>query len=356
MQYLKDIERFTQKKTVSCGIDVHKHHWDLCFMCDSMLVEKKKISSDVAVLLAHVDRYYPNTRELRFVYEAGFSGFHLYRQLEAAGYSCTVTPPNRVPSCNDKVKTDKRDAQKLAQYHAGKLLKEVFVPPASIEADRQIMRLRYDYRKKLNRIKNQIKSLFNLHGIEKPVSIRSCWSKRYVAWLESIEFEHPSLRMVLDKHLQEYGFYRSQMAEITRQLRTLSKSDPYQKYYKILYSCPGIGLITAMTFLLELADITRFPSAEDFSSYLGLTPSQFSSGPHVRMGHITREGNAHLRRVLIESAWTVIRYDPFLQEKYNRIRAKGTNGKKAIVGVARSLAVRLRRCLLDEMAYELGIC
>lgn len=356
MQYVKDIEKFTENKTVSCGIDVHKSHWNLCFMSDTMIVEKKKMPSDFAVLSAHVDRYYPNARELRFVYEAGFSGFHLHRQLAAAGHSCTVTPPNRVPTYNDKVKTDKRDAQKLAQYHAGGLLKEVFVPPASIEADRQILRLRYSCQKKLTRVKNQIKSLCHLHGIEKPASILSYWSKRYIVWLESIVFEHDNLRMVLDMLLQEYRFLRLQIVELTRQLRVLSKSAPYEKYYQILFSCPGIGLITAMTFLLELADVARFPSAEAFSSYLGLTPSQFSSGSRVRLGHITREGNAHLRRVLVESAWTVIRHDPFLREKYDRIRAKGTNGKKAIVGVARSLAVRLRRCLLDDMSYEIGIC
>jgi len=111
-----------------------------------------------------------------------------------------------------------------------------------------------------------------------------------------------------------------------------------------------------MTFLLELYDIIRFTSAEKLSSYVGLTPSQYSSGSHIRLGHITREGNAHIRRVLVECAWTVIRHEPFLREKYNRIRAKGINGKKAIVAVARSLAVRLRRCLVDEVPYEVGMC
>ncbi len=356
MQYLKDIERLTQNKKVFCGIDVHKHHWNLCFMSDGTLIEKKKIPSDFAVLSTHVDRYYPRTRQLRFVYEAGFSGFHLYRQLQAAGHSCIITPPNRVPSYNDKVKTDKRDAQKLAQYLSSDLLKAVFVPPVSIESDRQIMRLRHDYQKKLSRVKNQMKSLLHLHGLVKPSSINSSWTKRYMAWLETLTFDHTGLRIVLDSYLHEYRFYRSRIAELTRQIRVLSRSEPYQKRFKVLSSCPGIGLITAMTFLLELSDIVRFPSAEDFSSYLGLTPAQFSSGQHIRLGHITREGNSHVRRVLVECAWTVIRHDPFLRDKYNRIRAKGTNGKKAIVGVARSLAIRLRRCLLDDMDYEIGIC
>ena len=99
-----------------------------------------------------------------------------------------------------------------------------------------------------------------------------------------------------------------------------------------------------MTFLLELGDILRFPDSISFSSYLGLIPSQHSSGEHVRVGHITHEGNAHLR------------HGPFLREKSDRIKARGSNGKKAIVAVARSLAVRLMRCLLNEEPYVIGIC
>jgi transposase len=111
-----------------------------------------------------------------------------------------------------------------------------------------------------------------------------------------------------------------------------------------------------MTFLLELHDMLHFSSAEKFCSYLGLTPSQYSSGENVRLGHITREGNSHLRRVLVESAWTVIRHDPILKEKYDRIKARGTNGKKAIVATARSLAIRLRHCIINKEDYVIGVC
>jgi len=136
----------------------------------------------------------------------------------------------------------------------------------------------------------------------------------------------------------------------------LSRSENYQDKYKRLISAPGVGLITAMTFLLEIFNFQRFAKEDHFSSYLGMTPSQFSSGDKVRLGHITRQGNANLRRVLIESAWTVIKHDPHLREKYDRIKARGPNGKKAIVAVARSLAVRFRRCILDETEYVIGVC
>jgi transposase len=356
MKYFKCIDKFVENKMVFCGIDIHKHHWNLCYYSDGEVVEKLRINGLSKRLLGHTESHYSTARNIHFVYEAGFSGFHLYRNLKDSGYPCTITPPNRVLAAHDKVKTDKRDAQKLAQLLASGLLKKVFVPPLSSEADRQLLRLRNSYQKKLTRVKNQIKSHLHLHGLTQSPEHTRKWTKRYIQWLEGLEFKEPNLRFILDHYLLEYHFHRNQIADLTKRIRELSRTDAYQIHFKRLVACKGIGLITAMTFLLELHDIIRFPSAAKFSSYLGLTPSQYSSGNHVRLGHITREGNSHLRRVLIESAWTVIRHDPFLKEKYGRIRAKGTNGKKAIVAVARSLAVRLRRCLLDEVSYETGIC
>ncbi|MBD3378517.1 IS110 family transposase [candidate division KSB1 bacterium] len=356
MKYLKDIETFTSNKTVFCGIDIHLKNWNLCFMCDGQLVEKINITGNADRLIQHASRFYHRASQVHFVYEAGFSGFHLYRKLEAAGFECTITPANRVPSVLDKVKTDKRDAQKLAQYLSGGLLKAVFVPPLTVEAERQVLRMRNSYQKKLTQVKNQIKSLLNLHGIIWSDSDGNKWTKRYLAWLETVEFENENYRFILDQHLASFRFNREKIALLTRRIRDLSKNSTYHGNYMRLTACKGIGLITAMTFLLELHDVVRFPSAEKFCSYLGLTSSQYSSGEHVRMGHITREGNSHVRRVLVESAWTVIRHDPFLREKYDRIRSRGTNGKKAIVAVARSLAVRLRRCLIDQVPYELGVC
>jgi transposase len=354
MLYLKDIEKFVTNKIVFCGIDIHKQHWNLCYLCDGEVIEKMSIKGDINNLIHHTQRIYSSAKNIHFVYEAGFSGFYAYRYLKAAGYQCIITPPNRIPSMFDKVKTDKRDAQKLAQFLAGGLLKKVFVPPLSSESDRQLLRLRESYQKKMTRVKNQIKSLLNLHGIQWSLENGNKWTKVYVSWLTTLEFENSNLRFILDQHLMEFHFLRNQIAVLTKKIRELSRNESYQKYFSYLISCKGIGLITAMTFLLELHEMLRFNSAEKFCSYLGLTPSQYSSGEHVRLGHITREGNSHIRRVLVESAWTVIRYDPFLRDKYDRIRTKGTNGKKAIVAVARSLAVRLRRCLLDEIPYELG--
>jgi len=356
MKYLKDTKRFVQKKAVFCGIDIHEKHWNLCYFCNGEIVEKLHIPGEYQRLISHTRNFYDTAGSLTFVYEAGFSGFWLYRCLTDSGYGCVITPPNRIPGNSDKVKTDKKDAVKLARYLAGGLLKKVYVPPPSTEADRQLLRLRAGHKKKLTRVKNQINSLLRLHGIRWSSERGSRWTKRFVSWLEEIEFSEPNIRFVLDQYLLEYRFLRDRIAVITKHIRDLSRSKTYGRQFKLLTACKGIGLITAMTFLLELGDVERFPDSISFSSYLGLTPSQHSSGQHVRLGHITREGNAFIRAVLVESAWTVIRHDPFLREKYDRIKARGTNGKKAIVAVARSLAIRLRSCLLRDEPYVVGIC
>jgi len=356
MKYLKDIERFVENKVVFCGVDVHRNDNKLCYLCDGEIVEKVVVNGAVGGIIEHTKELYSKAKEIRFVYEAGFSGFHLYRALTANGYDCIVTPPSRIPRMADKVKTDKRDAQKLAQFHAGGLLRSVWVPPLQIDSDRHYIRLRDRYQKKLSRVKSQIKSQLRLHGKHWSPASGGYWTKRYIRWLESLEFHNESLGLILDEYLSEYRYLRNRVATLTRRIKELSRSEAYHTSYIRLTACRGVGLITAMTFLLEIWDMSRFKSVEAFGSYLGMTPSQHSSGEHVRHGHITREGNARVRKVLVESAWTVIRHDPFLRAKYQRIKSRGTNGKKAIVAVARSLAIRFRRCLLNEEPYVLGVC
>jgi transposase len=343
------------KKNVYCGIDVHYNHWSLCFVCDGEVVEKLRIAAKYAILRHILDRYH-QARQIHCVYEAGFSGFWLYHKLTKDGYRCKVTPANLTPKTAGKVKTDKRDAQKLAFYLVGNFLKSVYVPSQKAESDSRIIRSRAQIVKKQSRAKHQIRSFLNVHGIKRPKQIKSNWSKQYIRWLEGLTFEHQSDQFYLSKLLRDYHHQRNEVVEVTVYLRQLCKSPDYKNNFQTLTSAPGVGLITAMTLLLEIYDFSRFGNGEKFASYLGLTPSQYSSGEYIRLGHITRQGKAALRRVLIESAWTAIRYDPHLRDKYDRIRRKGENGKKAIVAVARSLAIRLRSAILSGTDYVIGVC
>jgi len=243
-----------------------------------------------------------------------------------------VTPPNKMQTTGDAVKTDNRDAEKLACFLAAGLLKSVWVPPKDIEGDRRVIRRRKQLSKMQTRAKNQIRSLLNLHGITMPGSIKRPWSVQYINWLENLNLESPSETFTLLQSIKTYRRIREDLVEVTRFIRTLAHSDKYIKNYKILTSARGVGLITAMTFLLEIFDFGRFNNERRFSSYLGLTPSQFSTGDKIRFGHITRQGNAHLRHLLVESAWTVIRHDPSLRQKYDRIKARGLTAKRLSSG------------------------
>ena len=354
MKLYKKNTEFVQDKQVFCGIDVHDKQWTLAFFCDGEIVETVQTQPYYKALLNRLANY-QSARKISFVYEAGFSGFVLYRQLSKDGYSCIVTPPSRIVKTDQKVKTDKRDAAKLAMLLSAHLLKAVTVPPIDVEADRSIVRRHDQLVKSQTRSKNHINSFLKLHDLKPPVDIKVRWTKKHLAWLAHISFDQPAHEFTFKQLLNNYCNIRNEIKETLLFLRKLSRDPRYQENYRIVTSVKGVGLITGMTFLLELFDISRFSNVNKFSSFMGLTPSQFSSGDHVRLGHITREGNDHMRRVLVESSWTVIRYDPILREKYLRLRARGVNGKKAIVAIARTLAVRLRRCLLDKTPYLVGI-
>ena len=209
MKYFKDIKKFVQDKMVFCGIDMHNSRWNLCYFCDGEVVEKHHIQGDFDLLTNHTQRWYGHADSVQFVYEAGFSGFWLHRSLTALGYDCIITPPNRIPGTHDKVKTDKKDAEKLARYLAGGLLKKVFVPPLSVEADRQLLRLRAGQKKKLTRVKNQVNALLHLHGLKWPPEHGCRWTKRFVRWLEELEFPEQNFRFILDQYLVEYRFLRA---------------------------------------------------------------------------------------------------------------------------------------------------
>jgi transposase len=355
MKYYKNIEKFVENKQVFSGMDVHESHWNICFYSDSTVLEKQRIPAEYQRLKICLEKY-STARNIQFVYEAGFSGFWLYRLLTHDGYNCIVTPASKMVLTGDKVKTDDRDAEKLALYLAADLLKSVYVPADYVESDRRVVRRRAQLVRKQTRAKNEIRSFLYLHGITRPEHLSKNWSKAFLAWLERLDFKQSSDKFTMTQLLQTYRMIRDSLAAVTRYIRQLSQDTKYVSAYKRITSLRGVGLITGMTLLLEINDFSRFKNSDHFGSYLGLTPSQYSSGGHVRLGHITRQGNAHLRRVLIESAWTVIRHEPVLRAKYERIKAKGNNGKKAIVAIARSLAIRLRRCLLDQTDYVVGVC
>ena len=171
-------------------------------------------------------------------------------------------------------------------------------------------------------------------------------------WLKEYKFDNDLLRVSLDYLIGIYEYLTSQLVKITKEVILLARSKKYSKRVKLLKSVPGIGTLTAIEILVELRDVKRFKSSDKLAAYIGLTPSEFSSGQYVRQGRITHCGNTRVRTCLIESSWILIAKDPFMRKRYHELKNR-KGGKKAIVAIARMLIIRVRRILLDNEPYLL---
>ena len=205
--------------------------------------------------------------------------------------------------------------------------------------------------RKQTRCKNQIKSILCFYGIHIPDELaNSHWSKRFINWIESIRMERASGNMALKVHLAELINVRQIIAELNRAIRALSITNDYLNNVRILKTVPGISTLTAMTLLTELYDINRFKTLDKLCGYVGLIPNTDSSGEMDRKTGITGRRNAHLRRIVIESAWTAVRKDPALMMAFNELYKHMTK-TKAIVRIARKLLNRIRYVLRNQREY-----
>jgi transposase len=183
--------------------------------------------------------------------------------------------------------------------------------------------------------------------------LRERWSEGFIKWVETLSWDHEALKMSVSSLLALYRQADEQYKMLTRQIEILALTEKYRERAQLLIQIPGIGIFTAMAILIELQNVERFQRADELASFLGLTPSQRSSGERVRMGRITRCGNARVRTRFVESSWTLIRYDAQAKATYERIKHQTGSGKKAITAIARRLALRVRRVLLDKQPYRL---
>ena len=332
------------------GIDLHKQRWHVTIRTRDVELFSASIPGTWESLHRVLARYLSHS--LQAVYEAGYFGFRLHDRLVDQGIPCIVTPPSLIPQeYGNRVKTDRRDSSKLAHLLAKGMLKRVWVPSVEERYHRQVVRRRRQLVRDRVRTQSRIKAELRFHGVhlEEP---RGGWTKIYVAKLRRIDFGNRWMQESFNRLLEQYEFLCAQIDKQTQLLRELSQTDLYRKRGEILQSIPGIGMISAMELLLELQDVSRFRRAEQLAAYVGLTPSQNSSADKVRMGRITGIGKDTLRSLLVEASWTLIRKDQAMREKYERIKIH-SGGKRAIVAIARTLLLRMRRMLLDKQVYEL---
>ena len=240
---------------------------------------------------------------LECCYEAGPCGYGLQRQLTGLGAGCSVVAPSLIPTRpGDRVKTDRRDAAKLARLLRSGELTAVWVPDAEHEALRDLSRARERARDARHRFRQQLSKLLLRVGIAEPSETKR-WTQRYWAWLKPVRLEQPLQQVVLEDAIEAVEVATARLKRLEGALRVAATTGRHAPLIAALQSLRGVGVITAVTLVAELGDLGRFPTPRPLMAYLGLVPSEHSSGASQRRGRITRAGNSHVRHVLVQAAW-----------------------------------------------------
>lgn len=281
-------------------------------------------------------------------YEASGQGYGFSDFLYDAGIECHVLSPTHLPKTpkSAKQKTDAKDAQMLLEQLrgfvlAGNTLPAVWTPSQRLRDDRELVRARVDVSDDVTRIKLQILSQLKRYGIPKP-SWYSSWTKRFVGWLRDRAASLDQfVATVLSSLIDRYELFQQEQLKLDKAVKTLSQTERYQAACQDLRKLPGVGLLSAMTFLTEMGDLQRFNNRREVAAYLGLCPSSFESGEaNDRKGRITRQGPARVRKLLCQAAWSSINRCDEAKEAYHRIKGgKSNRTKKAVVAMMRRLAI-----------------
>ena len=260
----------------------------------------RNTSCEISKLVRKIIKKAPG--EVRFCYEAGVCGFTLKRRIEALGCQCAVIAPSLTPvKPGERIKTDRRDAVKLLALFKSDLLTEVYPPDLQQEAARELTRLRQTARENLMRVHHQLLKFLTRHGYV--YTEGNHWTGKHLRWLRSLEFEAPLLQEVFDNYFTQMQHCMQRLASLDKQVAQLAEREPYQEVVGLLRCFHGIDTLTAITMITEIFDFGRFSSPRALMSYLGLTPSESSSGDKHKKGAITKTGNKRVRRLLLEVSW-----------------------------------------------------
>jgi transposase len=345
------------------GLDVHKESIAIAVAeGDGGAPENvATVPNDTAALVKRL-RKLGLGAELRCCYEAGPTGFALQRALGVAHIECVVVAPSLVPQmAGDRVKTDRRDAVKLARFLRSGDLTEVHVPDAATEAMRDLERCRDDAKRAERTARHQLSKFLLRHG--RTYDGKKAWTGMHLDWIRRQVFEHEAHNRVLVDCLQAVENASSRVERLTKDIVELVETWSLRPLVQAFQALRGVQVITAVILAAELGDFARFASAPALMAYLGLVPSEHSSGETQRRGRITRTGNGHVRRILVESAWSY-RHRPAmswairkrnegvapavqaiawkaqhrLHRRYQKLLGRGKNKQQTVTALARELA------------------
>ncbi len=328
------------------GLDVHKETIAVAVAVPGREdpVYRGEISNKRSSLRRLVGKLSSHGEVLSFAYEAGPCGYGVYRELVATGHDCMVVAPSLVPrKAGDRVKTDRRDALNLARLHRAGELRRVWVPDADQEAMRDLTRAREDMKAIELKARQRLGAFLLRH--ERIYAGRSRWTQAHFRWLEEQSFEHPMQQVVFQEYVDAVLDAQRRVAGLDEQIHQAVATWSLRPLVEALISLRGVNVLTAVTVLAELGDLTRFDSPRQLMSHLGLVPSEHSSGARRRRSGITKTGNGHVRRVLVEAAWSyrfAARKTAHLQRKAAsappRVQALAWAAQKRLCGRYRRLS------------------
>ena len=242
---------------------------------------------------------------LAFCYEAGPTGYETHRWITSMGASCEVIAPSLIPKRKgDQVKTDRRDALELARLFRAGELASVYVPSREDEALRELVRARETAMEDAHRVRQRLLKFLLRHQIQQPATVKRRWTKKYREWLGQLTFENASMQVTFTEMLHSLREAEERLGRLERVLVEQAAASSKVELIRVLQSLRGVRLLTALTCVAEIGDFSRFKSPAQLMAYLGLVPREYSSGQSTWRGSMTKAGNRHLRRVLMESAWS----------------------------------------------------
>ena len=351
------------KSITQIGMDVHKNSFTVC--CFDIESEQVKytvtLEPDYKQVLKYIEnirKHYPAETEFECGYEAGCLGYSLYHQLTEHGVKCTRLAPTTMSEYDNKrFKTDKRDAANIAKCLAYHTYSKVYVPTNEDNAIKEYIRMRDDHKSSLKKIKQQILA-FCLRFNIRYDSGKQYWTKTHIIWLNTIKLSDVVLQETLDEYLNTFNFLSNKIDLLDKRISEYAKRERYVEKVKRLVCLIGIKEHTAMAVLVEIGDFKRFAKADQFASYLGLVPGEHSSAENQTHLPITKAGNSHIRKLLIEAAHSYPRGKVGTKSKDLKKRQSGNT--PLVIAYADKANERLRRkayrlILTEKKKYNVAI-
>jgi transposase len=287
------------------GLDVHKDSIDVSVAAggrEGPVRHHGTMGGDQDAVATLLRRLRAPEVELHFVYEAGPCGLSIYRFLRAEGEACIVVSPSTLPQVpSDRIKTDRRDSQTLARLHRAGELRGIYIPSEADEAIRDLVRARGDAVTLGTQAKHRLKAFLLRHDVR--YAGRAGWTHAYRRWIATCRMPTAAQQVALEEYVETIAESDARIARLTDQLREHAATWRWAALVAALQALRGVSFVTAVGVVAEIGDLRRFGHPRELMVFIGLVPSEYSSGPNVRRGHITKTGNPHVRHLLAETAW-----------------------------------------------------